>query len=238
MLYVTRGAAAINTRRFRCTNGMPRSFQGTAQRHVIAQAVWHRLQQGQKGERSEAFANYLQSLALLATDAYGATPDDKWRTIAAIAIQDCPKAGEQGYNVEKDTAAIIGRIQHGDPRTDGSGFFRIPFWAKPYTPPARPRGRPRGRAMAQLNALRRFLLRHADGDRVEYLRTRVGLRPLTIAAIAGHLRASSRSAQRYLHTLRQQGEIVCETVVGRQGRLIVIFRPCFGHTRLAETNGQ
>lgn len=236
MLYVTRGAAAINTRRFRCADGMPRVFQGANQRHLIAQAVWRRLCQAQKGERSEAFANYLQSLALLATDAYGATPDEKWRTIAAIAIQDCPKAREQGYDVEKDTAALIARILHGDPRTDGSGFFRIPFWAKPYTPPVRPRGRPPGRARNQLDALRRFLLRHAEGDRVEYLRTRVGSRPLTVAVIANHLHTSTRTIQRYLHTLRQQGEIVCETIVGRLGRLIVIFCACFGHARQAETD--
>jgi hypothetical protein len=237
MLYITRGAAAANTRRFRCSDGIPRAFQGTDRRHLIAQAVWRRLQRAQCGERSEAYANYIQSLALLATDAYGMTSDDKWRTIAAIAIQDCPKAGDHGYNVEKDTAAIISRIQHGDPRADGTGFFRIPFWAKPYTPPIRPRGRPHGRARLQLDALRGFFLRHAEGDRVEYLRMRTGPRPLTVAAIAHHLRISTRTVQRYLHQLRLQSEILCEIVVGRQGRLIVILLPRFAHVRPAETDG-
>jgi hypothetical protein len=223
MLYITRGAATTNTRRFRCADGMPRAFEGTDQRHKIAQAMWRRLQQAQLHTRSEAYANYIQSLALLATKAYGTTPDDKWRTIAALAIQDSPKATQKGYDVAKDTAAIIGRILHGDPRADGSAFFRIPFWTKPYTPPVRPRGRPRGRVRDQLDALRRFLRNHAEGGRVEYLRTRTGLRSLTVAVIAQQLHVSHRTAQRYLHQLRQQQEIRCETVVGRQGRLIVIF---------------
>jgi len=224
-----RGAEHLDIHRFRCPDGMPKAFQGTARRHQIALAVWRRLKHARKGERSAAYSNYLQSLMLLAPDAYGATLEERCRTIAAIAMEDCPKRDEPNYSVQKDTAALIGRILHGDARSDGSGSFRIPHWAREYTPPGRHRGRPKGGVAAQLEALRRFLLRHAVGDQVDTVMTRHGPRKLTVTIIAAQLDVSVRTAQRYLHQLRANREILSDVVEGRHGHLIVYFLSRFNH---------
>jgi hypothetical protein len=236
-----REAERMDTRRLRTADGMPKTFDGNGKPHQIAQANWHRLKHARRGERSDAYANYVQSLMLLADKTYGATVADKCCTVAAIAMEDCAEQNERGYNVLKDTAALIARILHGDQRRNGTGHFRIPYWADNYRPSMRQRGHPAGSRAHQLHILRHLLLRNALGDRVESIRIRTATLKLTVANLARALpgsRVTPRSVRRYLATLEQQQEILREEVDGRNGRLVIILLPCFDHPRKADKGGQ
>jgi hypothetical protein len=135
----------VPTARLGCDDGMPKTFCGDERKHRIGQDNWRKLKQARKGERSNYYALYVQSLMMLASSAYGSSAAEKCRTVAALAIADCPKTGEKGYNAERDAAALIGRMLHSDGYSNGRGTFKCPWWASSYQPIAeRPRGRPKG----------------------------------------------------------------------------------------------
>jgi hypothetical protein len=165
---------------------------------------------------------------LLATAHYGSSIQERYRTIAALAIEDCPKRDQKGYSAEMDIAAILMRIIHGDPRQNG-GHFKIPHWASDYRPATRPAHRPRGDYTTHLQSLRNLLLRYGDGLRIEFLTTQRGHEKLSAAALARHLKVTPRSVRRYLATLEQQHEILRDQADGRTGQLIITLLPHFGH---------
>jgi HTH domain len=219
----------VDTARFRGADGMPKTFVGTQPKHRIAAANYWRLKRAVKGKRSEALANYAQSVMLLATAAYGSSIEEKCRTVAALVIEDCPERGTKGYNAEKDVAALIARIIHGDPYHSRPGHFLIPFWAADYQPVRRPPHRPRGDRDAQIEALRQLLLKYGDGNRIAYLITRRGREKLTVSLLAKWLKVSERTVRRYLQQLEANHEIDRDGGKGRGDGLRITLRPCFGH---------
>jgi hypothetical protein len=229
-LALIRGYQEVNTARFRGQGGMPKTFVGTEKRHQIAQDNYRRLKQATKGQRSDAFARYAQSIMFLATLAYGQTIEEICRTVAALLIQDCPKAGEPNYDVEKDTAALIAKILHGDPYRTRPGHFRCPWWATEYRPEVRRSGRPKRDRQGRVARLRRLLNKHAEGMRVEHL----GNEKLTVAGLARRLKVDRSTVQRYLQTLEENREILRDQVDGRNGRLVITLLPAFGHSMSAQ----
>jgi hypothetical protein len=163
VLPMLRGYADLDVTRFLTAQGMPASFVGGERHHLIAQANWRALCTAPMGERSEAYAGFIHSLMWLAPGTYGSTIEARCRTVAALAIANCPKRDEEHYDAEKDTAALIGKILHGDRRKDGKGHFTTPYWAQDYQPPVRRRGRRKGDGERHLQRLRGFLARHAEG---------------------------------------------------------------------------
>jgi hypothetical protein len=225
-LPLIRGWEHVDRGRFVGADGMPKTFVGDQQKHKIARANWRRLAEAKPGERSDAYAGLVQSTMLLATDAYGSTPEEKCRTVAAIVIPVCLKATDRDYDVRKDTAAIIAKILHGDAYANGTGHFKIPYWAQAYRPVVRTKkGRPVGDRDKALGRLRRLLNRHATGLRVE----EIGGQKLTIDLLARKLGVEARSVQRYLSSLEANGEIIRDKVDGRGGRLVITLLPSFGN---------
>jgi hypothetical protein len=226
VLPLIRGWRDVDVHRFLDVSGMPQTFSGAGRAGDIARANWTRLQKAKRGERSDAYANFIASLMLLANSQYGSTIEDKCRTVAAIAIELCPKKNEMGsYDVEKDTAAIIGKVLHGDEYRNRSGHFPIPYWAQEYRPARRARGRPVSDQAKQIDRLRNLLNKNAEGNRIEF----IGRQRLTVEFLARKLGVTERSVQRYLHVLEQGKEIVRDSVGGRNGRLCITFLPAFGH---------
>ncbi|NTU82154.1 MAG: HTH domain-containing protein [Chloroflexales bacterium] len=198
-------------------DAMPKVFAGAKQAHQIAQSNWRRLQTAAKGARSELYANYVQSLMLLANGTFGKTLEEKSCTVAAIAIAHCPRTDKPRKHIEHETAALIARMLHGDPYKYRRGHFTIPYWAKEYRPPVRSPGRPRRTQQAQLRKLRTLLFKHAEGDRVEQLDGR----KLTVTLLAKRLGVEDRTIQRYLAELEADGEISRDHVPGRGGHLVI-----------------
>ncbi|NTU81114.1 MAG: hypothetical protein HGA45_17320, partial [Chloroflexales bacterium] len=130
----------VNIARFLGPTGMPKSFAGSKLPHQIAQSNWRRLGTARKGQRSEVYAMYVQSLMLLATSSYGMTTEEKCRTVAAIAITHCPRSDQSREQIANDTAVLIARILHGDPYAHRTGNFLVPAWAAAYQAPVRSRG--------------------------------------------------------------------------------------------------
>lgn len=212
--------------------GMPKTFQGTAQKHRIAQKHWDALKRASKGERSDAYARFLTSVVLLATKRYGDSLEEKCRTIAAIAIVHDPRQHDKGLVfVEDDTAALIMRCFHGDPYKNRSGHFPRPYWADGYQVPLRPRGRPQGDRQAKLKRLRRLLRKHLDGDRVEGIDDQ----KLTNKLLAHHLNVTVRTVRDYLAKLEANGEIQREAMHGRGGRQIIHILPMFDNCTIVKT---
>lgn len=217
------GYRDVDVTRLLRPDDMPKVFEGDKKPHQIAQRNWWRLKTARKGERSEAYAAFVQSLMLLANRLSGQTLQDKCRVVAAIAITNSPRDDKPRDSIENDTAALIARILHGDAFGDGEKHFLVPSWASEYQPAARPAGRPAKDRQSQLNALRRLIANHAEGDRVEYID---GIK-LTVKLLAKRLRMGERMAQRYLAQLEENGEITRSSVSGRGGRLVIVIQPGF-----------
>jgi DeoR-like helix-turn-helix domain len=231
-----RGHGRVQVAHFLGAGGLPKTFQGKSSVHQIATKHWHALPSASSGERSHGYANVVQALMLLASPTYGTTVAEKCQTVAAIALQVYPVRDEGDYDAEQDTAAIIAKIVHGDPYTNHPGHFLVPYWALEYRPPIprSPRaGRPPGSWKSRVAALRRLLVRNAEGARVEHLTTRRGAIKLTVkltvAAIARQLGVSVSTARRDLAQLEAQHEIIRDEASGRTGQLIVVLQPFFGH---------
>lgn len=225
-LPLIRGWQQVDRGHFIGAEGMPKTFVGDKPKHKIARANWRRLMEAKPGERSDAYAGFVQSTMLLATETYGSTPEEKCRTVAAIAIPVCLKASDGDYDVVKDTAAIIAKVLHGDAYTNGRGHFKIPSWAQEYRPVTRTaKCRPTGDRDKALGRLRRLLNCHTTGMRVE----EIGGQKLTIDLLARKLGVEPRSVQRYLAALEANGEIIRDKVDGRGGRLVITLLPNFGN---------
>jgi hypothetical protein len=223
-LPLIRGYRSVNTARLRDQTGMPKTFGGSEQKHRIAQDNWRRLKNAIKGKRSEALANYIQSLMLLATRDYGTTVEEKCRTVAAIAIEDYPGDEDAVEKTAKDIAALIAKILHNDRHTGREGHFKSPYWASEYRPTERPSGRPRHDRQKQLARLRHILNRNAEGMVVEKL----GKQKLTVTALSKRLHVEKRTVQRYLADLEVSGEVKRHESSGRGGQLIITLLPDFG----------
>jgi hypothetical protein len=225
MLYVTRGAVTINTRRFRCADGMPRAFEGTDRRHKIAQATAAR--------RMPTIFSRWRS--------WPQTPTAPPLTISGAQSRLSPSRTAQRLRKRAMTSRRI------LPPSSGAFSIAIPAPVAPDSsvsrsgpnPTRRPFARAVDRAGGSETNWRRSAAFYAATrrGRFECIRTRTGLRNLTVAVIAQQLHVSVRTTQRYLQQLRQQGEIACQAVVGRHGRLIVTLLPRFDQPQPAESEG-
>jgi hypothetical protein len=225
---VIRGYQMIKTAHLRTKDGMPRSFVGSERKHKIAQQHFARIKSAKTEDRSEALACYIQSLMLLAPSLYGTTIAERCRAVAALALEDCPEGGEQGYDAVRDIAALIARILHGDAYQGHPGHFLVPFWAMDFRPPVRPSHRPKGDQAAKIEALRRLFRQYGEGNRIEYFVIRQRRQKLTVGLLARLLRAGRRSIRRYLQQLEENKEIFRDWEKGRNGRLIITLLPVFG----------
>lgn len=223
-----RGWRDVNTPKFLEAYGMPKAFSGSDRKHLISQSNWRKLQAATKGERSEAVANFLQSLFWVAPISYGASVEERCRTIAAIAIEADPRAKQEGRDIEKDIAALIARILNGDQRQYSNNCFTTPNWALEYQPaPKQAKGRPKGDRYSQIAKLRLLLLKNAEGDEVY----RLGRNKLTVAILGEKLGVQERTVQTYLATLEQNREIVREQDGGRGGGLKITLMPMFNSAK-------
>jgi hypothetical protein len=221
MLPVIRGYTAINTTQLRDTNGMPKAFHGKKQGKAIAQAAWRNLRHAEKGQRSNLYARYIQSLMLHANKTFGESIEDKCRTVAALAAEDCAERDEPGYDVTKDTAAIIAKIMHGDPYRYEEGRFFTPYWAQEYRPGKRPASPSHQSKDQTIDRLKQLLWRYTDGHSVSCMDGK----KLTCKRLATKLNVSERRIQQCLKQLEAQGEIKRIAHPGRGGYLEIRIGP-------------
>lgn len=223
-LPLIRGYEGVEISRHLNADGMPKSFEGEEKKHRIAKQNWKKLKTATKGQRSEAFSQLVVSLMLLAPKSYGTSIEEKCTTVAAIAMPHNPRRADKGpEHVEKDTAALIARILHGDPYKSRDGHFPRPYWADSYEVARRSQGRPKGNLQRALGRIRCLLREHIEGDTVEHIRGR----KLTVQLLAAKFNVEKRTIQRYLAALETQGEIRRQAVPGRDGRLVIEILPGF-----------
>jgi hypothetical protein len=226
ILPVIRGYATIDTTRLRDTNGMPKVFQGNTRGKHIAQQSWRDIRQARRGERSNLYSRYIQSLMLHANQTFGESIEGKCRTVAALAIEDCAERDEPGYDVEKDTAALIAKTLHGDPYRHEEGRFLTPYWAQEYRPRKRSASQSPRAQNHTIERLKQLLWRYSDGHSVTYIHGK----PLTVPLLAEKLKVSDRQIQKCLKKLEDQKEIVRIPHRGRGGYLEIRIGPNYGTT--------
>jgi hypothetical protein len=153
--------------------------------------------------------------------------DQKYQIVAAIAIRTgaAGKEAEKSYNIERDTAALIAKMTHGDPFERGDGHWAIPSWykgtqptqpapqqPKPVTPRTAP-GRPKGDRQKSITKTLRYLLRHSNDGEWRG----------TIAELATAIKVARRTMQSYLHDL-QTDDAIAKGQIGGNGPLIIIIK--------------
>lgn len=178
-------------------------------------------------DRSTAYGNFIQSLMLHAIP-LGASTEERCAMVAAMAIGTGAngKEQDQDYRVERDTAAIIAKIIHGDrfetPNKDGTyRHWTTPAWvngaklppAPPPEPTKRAAHRPAGDKDKQIARFKRILARRWEDDptgKFFYFAD-------DLDDWGARLGVKRRAIQGYLTQLEAQGQIRRGQESGRAG---------------------
>lgn len=194
--------------------------------------------QRQPFNRSDKAGSLMQTLMLYAHKLHGCANAPFTVRCANVkaywmAADSFGKAGDKGYNQDKDGDSLIAQIVNGDSYGDGRRWI-VPFWAKsqatsapaplptPETP--RPAHRPAGDRNKHLVTFRRVLEAIEPDD--------FGRRTYTLAYLADRMKiarcaCAPRTIQGYLKTLRDAEEIVTAQI-GGNGTPYAVLTRCFG----------